>query len=120
MNTKKITTILLAVAMLSVSAAAQTKTQLKQENTELKALIDSLKNELARTSAELQYTDSLASELIALYTDSEAKNVSTFMPEDYTAEISDSLLNVWYVQNLISQSEEDLYDMDSSLFLTIV
>ena len=52
MNTKKITTILLAVAMLSVSAAAQTKTQLKQENTELKALIDSLKNELARTSAE--------------------------------------------------------------------
>ena len=116
MNTKKITTILLAVAMLSVSAAAQTKTQLKQENTELKSLIDSLKNELARTSAELQYTDSLASELIALYTDSEAKNSSTLMPEEYTAEISDSLLNVWYVQNLVSQSEEDLYDMDSVKF----
>ena len=34
----------------------------------------------------------------------------------YTAEISDSLLNVWYVQNLVSQSEEDLYDMDSVRF----
>ena len=115
MNTKKITTILIAVAMLSVSAAAQTKTYLKQENTQLKTMLDSLRQELAKTRAELEYTDSLASELLSLYADSEAKN-SNFMPSEYTAELSDSLLNVWYVQNLISQSEEDLYDMDSVKF----
>ena len=116
MNTKKITAILVAVAMLSLSAAAQNKNQLKQENTHLKSVVDSLNRELAKTRAELQYTDSLASELLALYADSEVKNQGKLMPEDYTAEISDSLLNLWYVQNLVSQSEEDLYDMDSVKF----
>ena len=116
MNTKKITAILIAVAMLSLSAAAQNKNQLKQENTHLKSVVDSLNRELAKTKAELQYTDSLASELLALYADSEVKNQGRLMPEDYTAEISDSLLNLWYVQNLVSQSEEDLYDMDSVKF----
>ena len=116
MNTKKITAILIAVAMLSLSAAAQNKNQLKQENTHLKSVVDSLNRELAKTRAELQYTDSLASELLALYADSEVKNQGKLMPEDYTAEISDSLLNLWYVQNLVSQSEEDLYDMDSVKF----
>ena len=116
MNTKQITTLIIAVAMLSMSAAAQTKTRLKQENTELKALIDSLNQELTKTRADLQYTDSLASELIALYEDSEVKNTYSIAPEEYTAEVSDSLLTVWYLQNLISQSEEDLYDMDSVRF----
>ena len=116
MNTKKITAILIAVAMLSLSAVAQNKNQLKQENTHLKSVVDSLNRELAKTRAELQYTDSLASELLALYADSEVKNQGKLMPEDYTAEISDSLLNLWYVQNLVSQSEEDLYDMDSVKF----
>ena len=116
MNTKKITAILIAVALLSLSAAAQNKNQLKQENTHLKSVVDSLNRELAKTRAELQYTDSLASELLALYADSEVKNQGKLMPEDYTAEISDSLLNLWYVQNLVSQSEEDLYDMDSVKF----
>lgn len=116
MNTKKITTIIIAVAMLSISAAAQTKTQLKQENIQLKTLIDSLRQELDKARAELEYTDSLASELITLYEDSEVKNHNGIAPEDYTAEVSDSLLNVWYLQNLISQSEEDYYDMDSVKF----
>lgn len=116
MNTKQITTLIIAVAMLSMSAAAQTKTRLKQENTELKALIDSLNQELTKTRADLHYTDSLASELIALYEDSEVKNTYSIAPEEYTAEVSDSLLTVWYLQNLISQSEEDLYDMDSVRF----
>ena len=116
MNTKRITTIIIAVAMLSMSAAAQTKTQLKQENIQLKTLIDSLRQELDKARAELEYTDSLASELITLYEDSEVKNHNGIAPEDYTAEVSDSLLNVWYLQNLISQSEEDYYDMDSVKF----
>ena len=116
MNTQKITTLIIAAAMLSTSAAAQTKNQLKQENSQLKARIDSLNKELTKTRAELQYTDSLASELITLYEDSEVKNSYSIAPEDYTAEVSDSLLNVWYLQNLISQSEEDLYDMDSVKF----
>jgi len=116
MNTNRITTLIIAVAMLSMSAAAQTKNQLKQENTQLKTLIDSLNQELSKTRAELQYTDSLASELIALYEDSEVRNTYTIEAEEYTAEVTDSLLNVWYLQNLISQSEEDLYDMDSVKF----
>ncbi|MBQ9722014.1 MAG: LysM peptidoglycan-binding domain-containing protein [Bacteroidales bacterium] len=116
MKTIKITATIFAAAIISVSAAAQNKTQLKQENIQLRALIDSLTKELDKTRAELQYTDSLASELIALYEDSEIKNNSSIEIEEYTAEVSDSLLNVWYLQNLISQSEEDLYDMDSVKF----
>ena len=116
MKIQKIITTILAVAMLSSSAAAQTKNQLKEENIHLKNVIDSLNLELTRTRAELQYTDSLSSELLAIYADSELKSHSSFKPEDYTLELSDSLLNVWYVTNLVSQSEEDLYDMDSIKF----
>ena len=116
MKTKKITAILIAVAMLSVSAAAQNKAQLKEENVQLRSVIDSLTRELVKARTELQYTDSLASELLTLYADSELRNQETFQPEEYTAELSDSLLNVWYVQKLVSQSEEDLYDMDSVKF----
>ena len=105
--------VALAAAFIAGSASAQNKSALLKENSELKLVIDSLKAEMDKVRAELKYTDSIANEMIGLYADSESKNSSALLSEEYTTEVSDSLLNLWYVQKKVAQSEEDYYDMDS-------
>ena len=108
--------VALAAAFIAGSASAQNKSALLKENSELKLVIDSLKAEMDKVRAELKYTDSIANEMLSLYADSESKNSATVYPEEYTTEVSDSLLNLWYVQKKVAQSEEDYYDMDSVRF----
>ena len=108
--------VALAAAFIAGSASAQNKSALLKENSELKLVIDSLKAEMDKVRAELKYTDSIANEMIGLYADSESKNSSALLSEEYTTEVSDSLLNLWYVQKKVAQSEEDYYDMDSVRF----
>ena len=108
--------VALAAAFIAVSASAQNKSALQKENTQLKHVIDSLKAEMEKVQAELKYTDSIANEMLSLYAESEAQSSQRPAIEEYTAEVSDSLLNLWYVQKKIAQSEEDYYDMDSVRF----
>ena len=108
--------VALAAAFIAVSASAQNKSALQKENTQLKNVIDSLKAEMEKVQAELKYTDSIANEMLSLYAESEAQSSQRPAIEEYTAEVSDSLLNLWYVQKKIAQSEEDYYDMDSVRF----
>ena len=54
--------------------------------------------------------------MLSLYADSESKNTVTAIAEEYTTEVSDSLLNLWYVQKKVAQSEEGYFDMDSVRF----
>ena len=108
--------VALAAAFIAVSASAQNKSALMKENTQLKHVIDSLKAEMEKVQAELKYTDSIANEMLSIYAENESRNSSKPAIEEYTAEISDSLLNLWYVQKKIAQSEEDYYDMDSVRF----
>ena len=112
----RIIAVAFAAAFIATPAIAQNKKLLLEENTQLKQVIDSLKQEMAKVRAELEYTDSVANEMLSLYADSETKNSNTVAIEEYTTAVSDSLLSLYYVHKKIAQSEEDYYDMDSVRF----
>ena len=116
MRIYRIIAVAFAAAFIAASASAQNKGALQRENAQLKYVIDSLKAEMEKVRAELKYTDSVANEMMSIYYANESWNSSKPAIEEYTAEISDSLLNLWYVQKKIAQSEEDYYDMDSVRF----
>ncbi len=88
------------------------RVKLKEENRRLKERLDSLEMELDKYRSELQYADSVAHEL--MMEENEVKGTG-LSPEDYTAEISDSLLNFWYAHKMASDVDFD-YDMDSVKF----
>ncbi|MBR5834948.1 MAG: LysM peptidoglycan-binding domain-containing protein [Bacteroidales bacterium] len=123
MNIKRIITAV-AAAVIAVTASAQenktTETlksaRIRKENKQLRAELDSLKQELARYKRELEYTDSITNEMIELYEENEEKSAAGINPEDYTAEISDSLLNIWYVHSRVNAEDISEYDMDSVRF----
>ena len=116
MNIIRIIAVALATAFVATTAGAQNKGALQKENRQLRYELDSLKAEMEKVRAELKYTDSVANVMLSLYSDSEARNTPAIAPEEYTAEVSDSLLNLWYVTKKVAQSEEDYYDMDSVRF----
>ncbi len=91
------------------------KVRLKAENEMLKARLDSLRTELERYRTELQYTDSIAGEMMQLYAENENKTGAGLAPEEYTAEVSDSLLNIWYAHKMAADDGTE-YDMDSVKF----
>ncbi len=115
MNIKRLYSVALAAALImaGVNANAQQKIndkkRLSEENQKLREVIDSLKMELNRYRTELDATDSLAAEMMAAYGESidmnsdEMAEEAEDLPIEYTAETSDSLLNIWYTQKLISE-----------------
>lgn len=93
----------------------KTRTELLKENSRLSATIDSLKAEVERYRQELLSSDSLASEIMDMY--EEDRNASRIAPADYTQEVTDSLLNIWYLhRNLECNSFSADFDMDSAKF----
>lgn len=91
------------------------RVRLKEENRRLKEKLDSMQLELERYKAELEYTDSIATEMLDLYAENEDKSAAGLNPEDYTAEVSDSLLNIWYTHKMVAEDDVE-YDMDSVKF----
>lgn len=121
MNRKTLTTILLAAAMLtflpSGASAQVTKQKLKKENQELRNEVDSLKKAMEKLRKEKLAKDSLAKEMIGIYEENEEKSAAGLNPEDYNAETTDSLLNIWYMHRQVSDNREgEGYDMDSVRF----
>ena len=92
------------------------KADMIDKNTKLKAELDSLKVELERFRMELEYTDSIAGEMLAMYEENEMRGTAGISPEEYTAEVSDSLLNLWYVHNSLNAEDISEYDMDTVRF----
>ncbi len=90
------------------------KSRLKEENRILKAKLDSMQSELNRYQAELHSADSIACELMEIYGLNQANDSTALSPEDYTQEVSDSLLNLWYTHKMAADDEE--FDMDSIKF----
>ena len=90
------------------------KTALKKQNELLRSELDSLKAELERYRMELRRTDSLANEIIDFY--QETKPAGDTCAVEYTAEVSDSLLNLWYMHRLVSEENLDYMDIDSVKF----
>ena len=79
--------------------------------------LDSLRAEIARIREEMNGLDSLGMEMLEdLYDENEDKSAAGLNPEDYNAEVSDSLLNIWYLQQKISDSGKMEYDMDTVRF----
>lgn len=93
-----------------------TRHSLMKENAGMRAELDSLKRELEKCRMELEYADSISNEIIEIYEENEDKSAAGINPEDYTAELSDSLLNIWYVHKLASSDQVAEYDMDSVKF----
>lgn len=117
--------VALAAVFVATGAAAQdkvqkekklpikivTKAQLKKENLKLQSELDSLKAEIERYRIE----DSLAHEIMGIYEEQEEE--VTLSPEDYTVEVSDSLLDLWYAHKKVCEyGFDEEYDMDSVRF----
>lgn len=126
MTIKRLITVACAAVFISVvSIQAQTTTTVKKnkktlekENTELRTKMDSLVAELDRFRAELHISDSIRRELTAAFEYQGAEEETTLSPEDYTAEVSDSLLSIWYLHKN-TNIEDDFY-MDSVRFVSSV
>ncbi|MBQ7771603.1 MAG: LysM peptidoglycan-binding domain-containing protein [Bacteroidales bacterium] len=94
-----------------------TKSELKTENTRLKTEMDSLRKELARYRKELAVADSINNELMTIYEGNAQETSTGIDPEEYTPEISDSLLNIWYAHRMANDSEDvEDFNMDSVRF----
>ena len=123
MKIRTIIAVALAAAFLASPAMAvevgdkdgKSKVKLKDENKKLKLELDSLRAELYRYKADLRYSDSLATAMVELYGQDEGHSAVGLSPEEYTAEVSDSLLNIWYAHMMASDDTEE-FDMDSVRF----
>ena len=91
-----------------------------QENEMLKKQIDSLKQESEACRAELRLNDSIARQVRDLYEENEDKMGIGINPDDYSAEVSDSLLNLWYLHKKTFDHSEEEYNMDSVVFTSNV
>ena len=80
------------------------KSDLIRENMTLKMELDSLREELAKLQDEMQTLDSMEVELLDVYDENEDKLAAGMTPEKYDADVSDSLLNIWYLQQKIAEA----------------
>ena len=125
MNIKKIISAAIA-AFIAVASSAATyagpkndgKKKLEEENKRLLQVIDSLYMELDRYRAESDLTDSLELEMLAAYGEAVERSHEAFEPFEYTTEVSDSLLNIWYAHRQ-AYAEDDM-DLDSIKFASNV
>ena len=125
-NTVKRLAVALAAAFIALTISGdviaapkqdgKTKISAKKENELLKAELDSLKSELERYRQELYRSDSITTELINIYEGGKGSSADTAAPIEYTTEVSDSLLNLWYVHRLVNEENIETIDMDSVKF----
>ena len=138
MNHRTILTILLAATVLSLSPAAaqipdtqtrkinpviKSRKQLQKENEDMKSEIEVLRQQLRDLEEQYHASDSIASEMIEIYEENEERGLDGLSPEDYTPELTDSLLNLWYRSRQFSglgRSEDEEYNMDSVHFTSDV
>ena len=129
MKTLNILTVAVAAVFLAsatAQAAESTKkdtfkllkkrTSLKEENRLLKERLDSMRQEIDLYRAELAYSDSIANEMMDVYYGAEDSTSTYIAPEEYTVEISDSLLNIWYAHQMAIDADVIDYDLDSVRF----
>ena len=78
------------------------------------SVIDSLRKDIV-------LKDSLAKEMLSIYEENEGKSAAGLNPEDYSPELTDSLLNIWYLHRQVNNDKHgEGYDMDSVNFTSNV
>ena len=117
------------VLALAFPALAQGQTGLeklfrnkyKEENKELKARIDSMSKVIEDLKNDIHLKDSLAVEMLQIYEENEERSAVGLNPEDYSPEVTDSLLNIWYLHRQVGDANYiESYDMDSVRFTSNV
>ena len=129
MNIKRRLTVALAAVFIvsagydDINAATKDnnrKPSLKQENHLLRTEIDSLRAEIEKYRLELQRTDSMTNELLKYYEKEDNQQTKESIVPEYTTEVSDSLLDIWYAHKLVSEDDMTSIDMDSVKFMSNV
>lgn len=120
MNIFRTITVALAAVFLASSPAYagpknDSRKKIEEENKRLQEKIDSLQMELDRYRMEADVTDSLEIEMLEAYGESVERSRDSFEPMEYTAEVSDSLLNIWYAHQMAAY-EVDFEEFDSVRF----
>ena len=118
---KTILSVSLALACILPASGQEFKTRgkLQKENAELRSRVDSLIRELEVFRAETAVADSLA-EMLQMLEELEAADAGAPV-EEYSPEMTDSLLSLWYVHRQMEVTKElTEYDMDSVRFTSDV
>ncbi len=117
MNIKHLISVALATVFIAGAADAAPKTdsrkKLEEENRRLQERLDSLQTELDKHMVAKEILDSL--DMIAVcYEENEVADA----PFEYTTEVTDSLLNIWYAHTMAA--DDPGFDMDSVKFTSNV
>ncbi len=103
------------------SSDKKNKKQLLEENLRITAQLDSLHRLLEESRKALAMSDSIANSMTATVQEDTHWMDTGIAPEDYTPEITDSLLSIWYLQNQIRYGNDaEEYDMEKVEFTTNV
>lgn len=120
---KTILAVALALCCLLPAGAQEFRTRGKliKENAELRSRVDSLIRELETFRTEKHITDSLAAEMLLMLEEMEELEGIEEPVEEYSPEMTDSLLSLWYVHRQMEANRElTEYDMDSVRFTSDV
>ena len=124
---KAFKTVLAALLMLVFALTAggqelKTRGKLLKENAELRSRVDSLIRELEVFRLEKAVADSLAAEMLEFLEQSlKEEEHEEEIVEEYSPEMTDSLLSLWYVHRQLEANRElTEYDMDSVRFTSDV
>ena len=116
-----VTVLALGCLLPSGAQELRTRSRLLKENAELRTKVDSLIQELEAYRTEQAVTDSLAESMLRMLAEYEETSEELEFIEEYSPEMTDSLLSLWYVHRQM-EATRDLfeYDMDSVKFTTDV
>ena len=117
------TAILMAAFIFggTTEISAQNK-KVKELEEELKRLRDSIRiqNDEIEYLKEENLRFRIGNSLLDSAEDTTCNQASGLAPEEYTVEVTDSLLNIWYTHQMAAQAEEEIYDMDAVKFASNV
>ena len=119
---KTVLTALLLLVVTQIAAGQELKTRgkLLKENAELRSRVDSLIRELEAFRLEKAEVDSLAARMLEMM-EQNLEEEEEYLMEEYSPEMTDSLLSLWYVHRQLEANRElTEYDMDSVRFTSDV
>lgn len=110
-----------AVSMAQIRLDKIFRNKYRTENAQLRVQIDSMRKAIDELKKDNLRKDSLAKEMLVIYEENEDKSAAGLNPEDYSPELTDSLLSIWYLHRQVRASDEEReYDMDSVYFTSNV
>ena len=98
----------------------KTKKQLERENVQLRQRLETLQQEVEWLRNGIHEQDSLRQVMEILDREEELEAAGLEDPVDYTDDVTDSLLSIWYLHRQVRNNPQGEYDMDSVHFTSEV